>query len=443
MTGGRSFSESQRRQNPRFSPRKTVASSRPVKNPETPAPKPSSRSYVPRIVDPMAPLPEGEDKFLPRYVEVPALREHGFGRRNLAWGAGTLALALALLVAAVVLTGQKAVLSLAACLVTFAALFVLARLHVFRQRNGGFLAIALVVLLGALVALVDRGYEMLAGIATPAAPAALAAHPVETAPPLLTEAFALTKPDGTQPQVKVLKDSRVLIAEKPYIIRAGDVFPLLEAKAGEATFAVRDLHVSLPVAVVEILGGKPAKDAPKETVQTKESAMAAALAAVKAEAANAADAAKTEPASTLARPAADVPKTGATPPTDLVAITDSAKAEAIRRYPALSIKDSAENEVFVTTYRQLKDSGNTDFFANPEWPLELAELLATRNGWARGDRPAPAAPADPAPVLDAPSDLAPPMPPDTPAEKTTSRLPQQLPPPDDEPPQIPRAKKRR
>ena len=411
-----------------------------MKNPETPAPKPSSRSYVPRIVDPMASLPEGEDKFLPRYVEVPALREHGFGRRNLAWGAGTLALALALLVAAVVLTGQKAVLSLAACLVTFAALFVLARLHVFRQRNGGFLAIALVVLLGALVALVDRGYEMLAGIATPASPAA---HPVETEPPLLTEAFALTKPDGTQPQVKVLKDSRVLIAEKPYIIRAGDVFPLLEAKAGEATFAVRDLHVSLPVAVVEILGGKPAKDAPKETVQTKESAMAAALAAVKAEAANAADAAKTEPASTLARPAADVPKTGAPPPTDLVAITDSAKAEAIRRYPALSIKDSAENEVFVTTYRQLKDSGNTDFFANPEWPLELAELLATRNGWARGDRPAPAAPADPAPVLDAPSDLAPPMPPDAPAEKTTSRLPQQLPPTDDEPPQIPRAKKRR
>ena len=411
-----------------------------MNNPEPSGPKTSSRSYVPRIVDPIALAPEREDKFLPRYVEVPALREQGFGRRNLVWGVVTLTLALALLAAAVVFTGQKAVLSLAACLVTFAALFVLARLHVFRQRNGGFLAIALVVLLGALVALVDRGYEMLAGIATPASPAA---HPVETEPPLLTEAFALTKPDGTQPQVKVLKDSRVLIAEKPYIIRAGDVFPLLEAKAGEATFAVRDLHVSLPVAVVEILGGKPAKDAPKETVQTKESAMAAALAAVKAEAANAADAAKTEPASTLARPAADVPKTGAPPPTDLVAITDSAKAEAIRRYPALSIKDSAENEVFVTTYRQLKDSGNTDFFANPEWPLELAELLATRNGWARGDRPAPAAPADPAPVLDAPSDLAPPMPPDAPAEKTTSRLPQQLPPTDDEPPQIPRAKKRR
>ena len=401
-----------------------------MKNPETPAPKPSSRSYVPRIVDPMAPAPEGDDKFLPRYVEVPALRERGFGRRNLVWGAGTLALALALLVAAVVLTGQKAVLSLAACLVTFAALFVLSRLHVFRQRNGGFLAIALVVLLGAVVALIDRGYEALAGIATP--PAAVAAHPVETEPPLLMQAFALTKPDGAQPQVKVLKDSRVLIAEKPYIIKAGDVFPLLEAKAGEATFAVRDLHVSLPVAVVEILGGKPAKEV-KETKETKESAMVAALAAVKADAANAADAPKTEGASTPARPAPEAPAT------DLAAITRSAQLEAMRRYPALSIKDSVENEVFVTTYRQLRDSGNAEFFANPEWPLELAEKLAQQNGWTRGDRPAP---AEPAPVLDPPSDLAPPEQPEPPAAKAAPRMPQQLPPSDDEPPQVPRAKRR-
>ncbi len=408
-----------------------------MKNPETPAPKPSSRSYVPRIVDPLAPVPEGEEKFLPRYVEVPALREHGFGRRNLVWGVVTLALALALLVAAVVLTGQKAVLSLAACLVTFAALFVLARLHIFRQRNGGFLAVALVVLLGAAVALIDRGYELLAGIAAP--PAGVAAHSVETEPPLLMQAFALTKPDGTQPQVKVLKDSRVLIAEKPYIIKAGDVFPLLEAKAGEATFAVRDLHVSLPMLVVEILGGKPAKDVSVKDVnakETKESAMLAALAAVKAEAANAAEAPRGEPASTAARPAPEAPKAEAAPATDLLAITRSAQMEAMRRYPALKIKDSVENEVFVTTYRQLKDSGNADFFANPEWPLELAEKLAQQNGWSRGDRP------EPAPVLDPPSDLAPPEPPAAPMDKAASRLPQQLPPSDDEPPQIPRAKRR-
>ncbi len=414
-----------------------MAFSRPVKTPELPSPKPSTRSYVPRIVDPIAPSDEREDKFAPRYVEVPALREHGFGRRNLVWGVVTLTLALVLLVAAVVLAGQKAVLSLAACLVTCAALFVLARMHIFRQRNGGFLAIALVVLLGAVVALLDRGYEMLAGIAAPGT-VTVAAHPVETEPPLLTQAFALAKPDGTQPQVKALKDARVVIAEKPYIIKAGDLFPLLEAKGGEATFAVRDLHVSLPVAVVEILGGTPAKETaaakPAASVkETKESAMAAALAAVNAAAANAADAPPVEPASTPARAAKDAPKLDAAS-AELAAVTESAKAEATRRYPALAIKDSRENEVFVAIYRQLREGGNAEFFANPEWPLELAEKLATENGWARGDRPAPGAAAP----VEAPGIEPPGMEPDAAA---TGRTPQ-LPPDELPPPQIPRAKRR-
>ncbi len=416
-----------------------MAFSRPVKTPELPSPTP--RPYVPRIVDPIAPGDEREDKFQPRYVEVPALRERGFGRRNLVWGAVTLVLGLALLIAAVVLTGQKAVLSLAACLVTCAALFVLARMHVFRQRNGGFLAIALVVLLGAVVALVDRGYETLAGIAAPQGAGVVAAHPIETGPPLLTQAFALAKPDGTQPQVKVLKDSRVVIAEKPYLIKEGDVFPLLEAKGGEATFIVRDLHVSLPVAAVEILGGKPAKEtaAMKETApvkETKESAMATALAAVNAAAANAAETAKTETASNTARPAAEATAAAGT---DLAAVTRSAQLEAMRRYPALAVKDSVENEVFVTTYRQLKERGNAEFFSNPEWPLELAEKLAAENGWSRGDRPAPAAPA-PEPGIEPPG-IEPVTGSASPAANAAERMPQ-VPPTDIDPPQIPRAKRR-
>ncbi len=399
-----------------------------MKNPETPSPKPSTRSYVPHLVDPLAPAESREEKFQPRYVEVPALREHGFGRRNLAWGVIILSLALALLVAAVVLAGQKAVLSLAACLVTLTALFVLARLHIFRQRNGGFLAAAVVVLLGAIVPLIDRGYEILAGISGPAAAAnqaaAPASHPVEVEPPLLMQAFALGKPDPAQTQVKVLKDSRVLIGEKPFLIKTGDVFPLLEMKAGEATFAVRDLQVSLPVTVVEISGGKVAKE-------TKESAMAAALAAAKN-----AETPKIIPAS---NPAPEATTTGGTSPADLAVITRSAQLEAMRRYPALAVKDSLENEIFITTYRQLKDSGNTEFFTNPEWPLELAELLATRNGWTRGDRPAP---AEPSPVLDPPSDSILPSLPEPPVGEAAPRMPQELPPNDEEPPQVPRAPRR-
>ena len=392
-----------------------MASSRPVNNPETPSTSPSSRAYVPRIVDPIEPVAEREEKFEPRYVEVPALRERGFGRRNLAWGVVTLGLALGLLAAAVMVTGQKAVLSLAACLATFTALFVLARMHIFRQRNGGFLAVAVVVLLGAAVPLLDRGYALLAGISQPAANAA--PRPVEAAPPLLTQSFALAKPDPTQPQVLVLRDSRVVIGEKPFLIKAGDVFPLLEAKGGEVTFAVRDLHVSLPVTIVQIFGGKLAKE-------TRESAMAAALGAV-----TAAETPKPETAANAAKPAPEAAKTDAAASPDLAAITRAAQMEAMRRYPALAVKDSLENEAFVTNYRQLKDSGDTGFFANPEWPLELAELLATRNGWPRGARPAT---AEPPPAPDAPTEKAAPAGDD-------SRLPQLLPPAGDEPPQIPRA----
>ncbi len=401
-----------------------MASSRAVINPETPTPTPTPapRPYVPRIVDPTDPLgAERDDKFAPRYVEVPALRERGFGRRNLAWGVIVLLLAIGLLVAAVILAGQKALLSLAACLVTFTALYVLARLHIFRQRNGAFLAAAIVVLLGAVVPLLDRGYEMLAGISQPAgASPGPAPRPVEVEPPLLTQSFALTKPEATQTQVRVLKDSRVVIGEKPFLIKAGDAFQLLEAKGGDVTFAVRDLRVALPVGVVEIFGGKVAKE-------TRESAMAAALGAVAA-----AEAPKLETiVLNSPKPAYETGKAEAPASPDLAAITHDAQQEAMRRYPALAIKDSLENEAFVTTYRQLKDSGNTEFFANPEWPLELAVLLATRNGWNRGER---AVKAEPPPRIEPPEEA-----PDSIIED--SRVPQVLP-AAGEPPQIPRALRR-
>jgi len=76
----------------------------------------------------------------------------------------------------------------------------------------------------------------------------------------------------------------------------------------------------------------------------------------------------------------------------------------MRRYPALAIKDSLENAMYVSTYKTLRDSGSDDFFANPEWPIELAELLAKREGWNRGGGPITTGPA---PVLDPPADAPP------------------------------------
>jgi hypothetical protein len=393
-------------------------------------PTPTPRPYIPRVVDPLDPLAEREEKFQPRYVEVPALREHGFGRRNLAWGVLTMILGVGLLVAAVYFSGPKAVLSMAACLFTFTALFVLSRLHVFRQRNGGFLAISVVVLLGAIVPLVDHGYEKLAGRAQPAQPALPAAlPPVEVEPPLLRQSFALTNPEPGQTQVRVLKDSRVLIDGKPFIIKVGDAFPLLEAKGGEVTFAVRDLHLSLPVAVVEILGGRSGKE-------TRESAMAAALAA-----ATGIEKEKPEPRTpSFAKPQIDTPTNppaaqpaAPAPGLDLAAITRSAQQEAMRRYPALGVKDSTENTTYIAAYQEMKLSGKTEFFNNPEWPLELAEVLAVQHRWPRGDQPAPL----PSPaVKDSTQRLEPPMEEDTDSSVPVAeevRPPQLLPPASDSP----------
>ncbi len=361
---------------------------RAVKSPETP------RSYLPKLADP-PPSEEREAKILPRYVEIPALREHGFGPRNLFWGLAILFLALIILVVALFFAGPKATISLATALLTFTALFVLSRLHVFRQRNGGFLALALVCLLGVLVPLLESGFTALknGAISLNRTPVAAPPAPVgETQPPSLTQSFALLPPEGPGKRVKVLKDSQVVIESRSFLIKAGDVFSLVEVKGGEATFAVRDLNVALPASVVEIID--PTAVAQGVTGRPSETAPASGPGAPPASASRSTSAAPSGP------PTAE----------ELAAITMSAQKEAIRRYPALGIKDSLENAVFVSTYQQLKESGGGEFFANPEWPMALADLLAQREGWVRGGAPVSTGPA---PVLDAPAASRPVPPVDT------------------------------
>jgi hypothetical protein len=332
---------------------------------------------APRAYPKLTELPEPEekgDKMLPRYVHIPALRQQGFGPRNLFWGVAALFLALVLLAVALLLTGSKAVVSLAICLLTFTALFVLARMHVFRQRNGGFFALALVCLLGAAIPLLETAFAATKNFvaqrnsAAPAVTPTPAAAPTTATAPLLTESFALAKPAGPGRQVRVIKDSTVLIREKPFLVKAGETFPFIESSVGETTFAVRDLQLSLPSGVVEVIDPQ-------------------------AVAKGVSGGAPAEPSVATNAP----PKTTAE---ELAEVTKIAQQEAIRRYPALAIKDSLENEAFVSTFSQLKAAGSGEFFENPEWPLELAELLAKREGWQRGGGPMTTGPA---PVLDPPS----------------------------------------
>jgi hypothetical protein len=326
---------------------------------------------------------------VPRYVQVPALRHHGRGPRNLFWGAALLVLALALLVVAIFFVGAKAMLALLTCLLTFTALFVLARAQVFRQRNGGFVALALVCLIGALVPLAEQGYAVAKGKAAWRG-AGIITHTDEAGVPLLSQSFALSAPEGDGKQVSVLRDSQVVIGGKPFLIKAGDRFPLVGKKDKETLFAVRDLQLTLPSKVVEIID-------PKDVVKTT-----APAPAVPAPAAANPSAPAGQPV--VATPDGK-PSIAAVEDAELAEITRAAQQEAMRRYPALAIKDSLENGLFVSTYKQLRDAGSDDFFADPRWPVRLADMLAKRAGWIPGGPPMTTGPA---PILDPPAGAEPP-----------------------------------
>jgi hypothetical protein len=360
-----------------FSGAKAVAFLRAVKSPDYLRAYPSHTPETP-------PAENREEKVVPRYVQAPALRDHGMGPRNLFWGVVMLFLAFLLLVVGVFMVGAKAMVYIAACLLTFTALFVLSRLHVFRQRNGGFFALAVVCLIGTAFPLIEKAYST-AKVLVALRPAAASTptvtmHSDEQGPPLLMQSFALPDPQGDAKQVKVVRDTRVVIAGKPFLIKAGDRFPLISSKTDQTTFAVRDLLLSLPTAEIEVLD-------PSALAKGVGLDIAA------------------NPLAQLNSPAAAAPsKSAAKSDTkgdaELAEITRNSQQEAMRRYPALAVKDSLENAVFISTYTQLREANSDEFFADPKWPMTLADMLAKREGWVVGGAPMTTGPA---PVLDAPT----------------------------------------
>ena len=357
------------------------------------------RAYPPQAPE-TPPTEHREEKVVPRYVQAPALRDHGMGPRNLFWGVVVLFLAFLLSVAGIFMIGAKAMVYVAACLLTFTALFVFSRLHVFRQRNGGFFALAVVCLIGTTFPLVEKGYSTVKTLAAlrPAASSAptVTLHSQEQGPPLLTQSFALPEPQGDGKQVKVVRDTRVVIAGKPFLIKAGDRFPLISSKADQTTFAVRDLLLSLPTPETEVLD--PSALAKGVGINT-----ANPMAQLNS------------PAAPAARTAANA-NANAKGEEELAEITRQAQQAAMRRYPALAVKDSLENAVFISTYKQLREANSDEFFADPKWPMVLADMLAKREGWIVGGAPITTGPP---PVLDAPAD--------SPAPATDSTLPETAP----------------
>jgi hypothetical protein len=290
---------------------------------------------------------KSEDSFVPRYVDLPS-RFRNAGARNLQWGTFTLLCALLLLAAAIFLRGPGALVPLFTALATFTLLWIAARVRLFQERNGLFLALAWVALLGALIPLLEKGWvfaERQVQLAThhnsSATPVSVPSGETADEPPLLTKELGIRAPEPENGRlVKVLGDSRVLVNGKPYLIKTGELFALDSIKEGEVVFRANELRLSLPEDAVEVTG-----------------------IASGASASNAAP--------------APVPAT-----TSAVKVTRRSQEEAVRRYPALGVKDSAENKLFVETYLDWKNS-KSELLDDPEWPLLLADLLAKREGWER------------------------------------------------------------
>lgn len=288
--------------------------------------------------------------------------------RNLLLGWAVVGVALIVLAAAVALAGPgPGLIGLGTALLALSIGWVLWRLGL-PEKPGGLFPTAAAALCGSLLLPLVLGIAMQAhqsDFLRPTPPVARDEAPlrmtptVETTPglPLLSEAFPVLRPDPEKDTwVEVTRDSKIKIERQFYRINAGESFLFRRLDGNDAVFRVRDFLVSLPSSAVTIHRPKGA-GAPSPAT---------------------ADVTATPPVEPA--PAADAGD-GKSP----LEMTRAAQAEAIRRYPALSVQDSRENRTYVEAYMKLKES-NPDFFTDPEWPLQLAEGVAEREGWKREDK---------------------------------------------------------
>ena len=320
-----------------------------VNKPEPPTE--SLRNFLPKSDKGAA--RKSSEPFVPQYVEVPG-RPRPVATRNLFVGGALLFLSLVGVAIATSLFGARGIAPVLTVIGTLIVLWVAARMRLFRQPHGLFFALGLVALLGAAIPFIEHAWrttrshlqrapstEQAATTATPTD-----AEGAEEIPLLTDELDVPPADDSTTRVVRVLKDSRVLVGRKPYLIKAGEIFAFDSARENEVVFQAKELRLSLPNDAVEIFG------------PTGESATAAASPVV-----------------------LNLP-TAPQAPAASAETTREAQREAVRRYPALALKDSAENKLFVETYRDLKNH-NSELLEDPEWPLLLADLLAKREGWER------------------------------------------------------------
>ncbi|MEO6785337.1 MAG: hypothetical protein ABI318_04315 [Chthoniobacteraceae bacterium] len=321
--------------------------------------------------------------------------------RNLALGAGLLLSAFLIFWMGLYLPNHVALRTLVASFGTFALVWVLYRVRIFRRPHGGLIAAGSVALFAAVLPFVERMVKQLdsaartslAGETVKPADETANTLPVPTrqslseAPVPRTEApqedepvreLIAPAPDPSAGKlIRVMQDAKVSIHGRKFLIRSGSEFPLKEFKDGTVTFQAGSQEVTINADMIKFIG-----------------------------------------------------KSMETP----AQITKLAEFELMRRYPAVGKKDSPENELFLERIKELKVT-LPELFNNPRWPFDLGEQLAVQEGWKRADAltdentpppatsPQPPANAEkdselPVPAIPPPSGL-PPIPP----------VPQDAPPP--------------
>jgi hypothetical protein len=313
---------------------------------------------------------------------------------NLALATGLLLTAFLIFWMGLYLAHHVALRALAASFGTFALVWVLFRLRVFQRPYGGWIVAGSVALFAAVLPFAERGFVTL----DRAARTGLAGEPPKPetdSPNMLPVPTRQTPPEppvqkNTLPPeeeivqdlvapaldpnaakvMTVLQDAKVSIGGRQFRILAGSRFLFSKIENGTVTFRAGDQDVTIDSSLVK-LGGK-SKETPEE-------------------------------------------------------ITRLAKMELMRRYPAIGVKDSPENELFVARIKELQVE-MPDLMKDPHWPLTIGEQLAAQEGWKRGDLPADDnAPPQPQPPADEPKVPQPPVPSNSPTPPVSPTVPQEAP----------------
>ncbi len=66
-------------------------------------------------------------------------------------------------------------------------------------------------------------------------------------------------------------------------------------------------------------------------------------------------------------------------------VTRLSKDEALNRYPGLASPGTPEHARYLEAYNEFARLRKFEFFKDPKWPLNLAELVALKEGWQRAD----------------------------------------------------------